>query len=126
MINGPPPVVVLSGKREFNTCLTTLSSSGISSGGLFCTCLDSPIRFVRRGMNESFSKLPSVSNKFFVDVVIGFRNSSSSSSVSLSIFICNCHFRVSDFFFFSRCYCYRCFFRLSFGSLSWALWLGHW
>jgi len=85
MINGPPQVVVLSGNSEFNTCLTTLSSSGISSGGLFCTCLDSPIRFVRRGMNESFSKFPSISNNFFVDVAIGFRNnSSSSSSVSLS------------------------------------------
>lgn len=80
-------MVVLSGNSEFNTCLTTLSSSGISSGGLFCTCLDSPIRFVRRGMNESFSKFPSVSNKFFVDVVIGFRNYSSSSSVSLSFLI---------------------------------------
>lgn len=61
-IKGPPPVVVLNGRSASNTCFTTRSSSGISSGGLFCTCFDSPISFDRKGTNESLSKSPNVPN----------------------------------------------------------------
>jgi hypothetical protein len=81
-IKGPPPVVVLNDKREFKTCFTTLSSSGMSSGGLFCKYLDSPIKLERRDTNESLSKLPNVSNKFVV-VAIEFQNSSSSVLLQL-------------------------------------------